>query len=178
MAGSGKILGLACLIAAAVAVPAAAQVKVYTWTDARGRLHLTDEPPPAGARLQEVVESEAARPAEEVRADELRRRRLEKRREAERREAAEELERRAREAEAAAQEAIRRAEAQEQRALEIRERFGNTPSRREQFKYRIRAEEENAAAARLEAQRALERARNAAEEARRAAGQAAPPGAP
>ena len=61
-----------------------------------------------------------------------------------------------------------KADEQTQRALDYRKRFGNTPSRREQFKYKIRAEDEKAEAARLEAQQAIDRARVASEEARAA----------
>ena len=33
-----------------------AQGKVYTWTDARGNVHITDTEPPAQARVTDVVE--------------------------------------------------------------------------------------------------------------------------
>jgi hypothetical protein len=58
--------------------------------------------------------------------------------------------------------------------LDTRKRFGNSPSRREQFKYKIRAEEEKASQLQTEAQRAVERARALSEEARQAAAQAQP----
>ena len=83
----------------------------------------------------------------------------------------EETLRRALDADQRAREAIQRADEQTQQALDYRKRFGNTPSRREQFKYKIRDEEQKAETARADAQRAIDRAKAAAEEARIAAGQ-------
>jgi dTMP kinase len=145
-----------------------AQNKVYTWTDAKGKLYITDEPPPVEASVKDVVEDSSATPAEVRQRREQRLQRNETRRDEKRRSELEDSQRRAREADERAQEAIRRADEQTQQALEYRKRFGNTPSRREQFKYKIRAEEEKAEAARAEAQRAIDQARAASEEARTA----------
>lgn len=143
-----------------------AQGRVYTWTDSRGKLHITDEPPPADASVKDVVEESAVPPAEARQRQQQRLQRDEARRDDQRRSEMEGLLRRAREADEQAQEAVQKADEQTQRALEYRKRFGNTPSRREQFKYKIRAEEEKAEAARAEAQRAIDTARAASEEAR------------
>jgi dsDNA-specific endonuclease/ATPase MutS2 len=70
------------------------------------------------------------------------------------------------EAEREAQEAVRRADEQSRYAIEYRKRYSNTSERRENFKYKIRAEEEKAEALRLEALKAIDRARSASEEAR------------
>jgi hypothetical protein len=168
-----KTLSLAALLVSAAllaaAPPAPAQTKLYTWTDARGNLHITDEPPPQQTRLQDVVESPEQTPEEMLQQQEGRLRRAEARREGERRGELEETMRRAREADEEARAAILRAEEQIQRAMDYRKKFGNTAERREQFKYKIRAEEEKAAAAQAEAQQAVMRAKAAAEEARRAA---------
>lgn len=145
---------------------APAQSKVYTWTDPRGKLHITDEPPPVDASLREVVEESALTPGEARQRLQQRQQREEARLEDQRRSDVEGVLRRAREADERAQEAVRQADEQTQRALDVRKRFGNTPSRREQFKYKIRAEEEKAEAARDEAQRAIDTARAASEEAR------------
>ena len=147
---------------------AEAQSKVYTWTDAKGKLHITDEPPPAEASVKDVVEAPAVTPTEARQLQQQRQQRGEARLEEQRRSEVEERLRRSREADEQAQEAVRKADEQTQQALEYRKRFGNTPSRREQFKYKIRAEEEKAEAARVEAQRAIDRARAASEEARTA----------
>lgn len=156
---------------------AQAQSKVYTWTDSRGKLHITDEPPPVDASVKDVVDEPAVTPAESRQRLQQRQQRDEARLEDQRRSDVEGILRRAREADERAQEAVRMADEQTQRALEVRKRFGNTPSRREQFKYRIRAEEEKAEAAQAEAQRAIDTARAASEEARTAFSQA-PPGKP
>ena len=89
--------------------------------------------------------------------------------------AAEEAARMAREADDQAQAAVQRAEEQTRYAQDYRKRFGNTPSRRQDFKYKIRAEEEKAIQAQAEAQRAVERAQALSEEARTAGGPATPP---
>jgi hypothetical protein len=147
---------------------AQSQSKVYTWTDARGKLHITDDPPPVDASVKDVVEAPAVPPAEARQRQEQRQQRVEARAGEQRRSDLEDVLRRARESDEEAQAAVQRADEQTQRALEYRKRFGNTPSRREQFKYKIRAEEEKAEAARSEAQRAIDQARAASEEARKA----------
>jgi hypothetical protein len=160
---------VAALVLSIMAVPAAyAQSKVYTWTDSRGKLYMTDEPPPADASVRDVVEAPLTTPAEARQRQQQRQQREDVRQDEQRRADIEDRLRRAREADDQAQAAVRNADEQTGRALEYRKRFGNTPSRREQFKYKIRAEEEKAEAARAEAQRAVDRARAAAEEARSA----------
>ncbi len=160
---------LASLVIALVAdTGAQAQSKVYTWTDSRGKLYITDDPPPVDASVKDVVEDSAVTPAEARQRQQQRLQRDEARLDDKRRSDLEGILRRAREADEQAQEAVQKADEQTQHALEYRKRFGNTPSRREQFKYKIRAEEEKAEAARAEAQRAIDTARAASEEARTA----------
>jgi hypothetical protein len=171
------ILLVALAIGLMADADAPAQSKVYTWTDSRGKLHITDEPPPVDASVRDVVEESAVTPAEARQRLQQRQQRDEMRLEDKRRSDVEGILHRAREADERAQEAVQKADEQTQRALEARKRFGNTPSRREQFKYRIRAEEEKAEAARAEAQRAIDAARTASEEARAALNQP-PPGKP
>jgi hypothetical protein len=138
-----------------------AQGKVYTWTDARGNVHITDTEPPAQARVTDVVEDPVSvdagqqRPEPKIPYGERTRR-----------EQAEAAGQRAMEAEREAQEAVRRADEQSRYAIEYRKRYSNTSERRENFKYKIRAEEEKAEALRLEALKAIDRARSASEEAR------------
>jgi hypothetical protein len=165
---------LVCLtvfIWVAASSAAEAQNKVYTWTDAKGKLYITDEPPPVDASVKDVLEDSSVTPADARQRREQRLQRDEARRDEKRRSDLEDALRHAREADERAQEAIRRADEQTQQALDYRKRFGNTPSRREQFKYKIRAEEDKAEAARTEAQKAIDKARAAAEEARTAAAQ-------
>jgi hypothetical protein len=162
------LMGVTILLWLIASSAACAQGKVYTWTDSRGKLHLTDEPPPTEASVKDVVEAPAVTPAEARQVQQQRQQRGEARLEEQRRSEIEERLRRSREADEQAREAVRKADEQTQQALEYRKRFGNTPSRREQFKYKIRVEEEKAEAARAEAQRAIDRARTASEEARTA----------
>jgi hypothetical protein len=167
-----SIVSVAVVVLTIMATSAAhGQSKVYTWTDAKGKLHITDEPPPADASLKDIVESPPVSPAELRQNEQQRLRREEKRFDEQRRSETEDTLRRAQEADQRAREAIQRADEQTQRALDFRKHFGNTPSRREQFKYKIRDEERKAEAARAEAQRAIDQARAAAEAARTVLGQ-------
>lgn len=167
-----SIVWAAAVVFSIMAATAAhAQSKVYTWTDAKGKLHITDEPPPVEASLKDVVESPPVSPAEVRQSEQQRMRQGEKRLDELRRSEMEETLRRAREADQRAQEAIQRADEQTRQALEYRKRFSNTAERRENYKYKIRDEEQKAEAARTEAQKAIDQARAAAEEARTAAGQ-------
>jgi hypothetical protein len=164
------------LLAAAVIVclltslsPLNAQTTLYTWTDAQGRVHITDTPPPADAKIKDMVGHTAPTPAETRQLQNQQQRRVETRQNEQRRTEAEEALRRAREADDQARAAVQRAEEQTQQALDYRKRFGNTASRRQEFKYKIRAEEEKALQAQAEAQRAVERAKVLSEEAHTAA---------
>jgi hypothetical protein len=167
-----SIVWIAVVLLPIMAVTAAhAQSKVYTWTDAKGKMHLTDEPPPVDASIKDIVEAPQLTSAE-IREQELeRQRRMERREEDQEQGKVQDALRRAREADQRAREAIQRADEQTQQALDYRKRFGNTPTRRQQFKYKIRAEEQKAEDARAEAQRAIDQAKAAAEEARTAVGQ-------
>jgi dTMP kinase len=170
------------LLSAAVVVfllatiaPLNAQTMLYTWTDAKGRLHITDIPPPPDAKIKEVVEQTEPTPAEARQLQGTRQRRVEARQDEQRRAEVEEALRRAREADDQARAAVERADEQTRQALDYRKRFGNTPSRRQEFKYKIRAEEEKALQSQAEAQRAVERAKALSEEARTAVGPAQQP---
>jgi len=140
-----------------------AQGKVFTWTDSRGNVHITDTEPPPQARVTDVLEAPAAAPPE---AGQPLPQRGGAASERTRRETAESAAQRAADAEREAQEAVRRADEQSRYAIEYRKRHSNTSERRENFKYKIRAEEEKAEALRLEALKAIDRARTASEEAR------------
>jgi len=161
----------AVILSLVVAAGACAQSKVYTWTDAKGKLYITDEPPPLDASIKDVVESPHLPPAETRQLEQQRQLREESRRDEKRGSETGEALRRAREADQRAREAVQQADEQTQRALDYRKHFGNTPSRREQFKYKIREEDAKAEAARAEAQKAIDRAKAASEEARTAISQ-------
>jgi hypothetical protein len=155
--------------------PLNAQTTLYTWTDAKGRVHITDTPPPADAKIKDVVEQTEPTPAESRQLQDQQQRRVETRQDGQRRNEMEEALRRAREADDQARAAVQRAEEQTREALDYRKRFGNTPSRRQEFKYKIRAEEEKAIQSQAEAQRAVERAQALSEAARTAVGPTQPP---
>jgi hypothetical protein len=171
-----SIVWAAAVVLSIMAVSAAhAQSNLYTWTDAKGRLHITDTPPPADAKIKDVVEHTEPTPAESRQLQDQQQRRVETRQDGQRQNEMEEALRRAREADDQARAAVQRAEEQTQQAIDYRKRFGNNPSRRQDFKYKIRAEEEKAIQAQAEAQRAVERAQALSEEARTAVGPAQPP---
>jgi membrane protein involved in colicin uptake len=171
-----SIVWAAAVVLSIMAVSAAhAQSKVYTWTDAKGRLNITDTPPPADAKIKDVVEETGPTPADARQLQDQQQQRIETRQDEQRRIEVEEALRRAREADDQARAAVQRAEEQTREALDYRKRFGNTPSRRQDFKYKIRAEEEKAIQAQAEAQRAVERAKVLSEEARTAVGPDKPP---
>jgi hypothetical protein len=155
--------------------PLNAQTTLYTWTDAKGRVHITDTPPPPDAKIKDVLEQTGPTPAEARQMQDAQQRRVETRQEEQRRNEVEEALRRAREADDQARAAVQRAEEQTQQALDYRKRFGNTPSRRQDFKYKIRAEEEKATQAQAEARRAVEQAQALSEAARQAVGPVPPP---
>jgi hypothetical protein len=148
---------------------AQAQTKVYTWTDSRGNVYLTDTAPPDQGRVLDVIESPTGASPPDAPPRPQR-----SNREFTRRAETEAAAQRAREAEQEAQAAVARADEQSRYAIEYRKRYSNSSERRENFKYKIRAEEEKAEALRLEALKAIDRARAASEEARSAA--PAPPG--
>ena len=171
-----SIVWTAALVLSIMAASAAhAQTTLHTWMDAKGRLHITDTPPPPDAKIKEVVRHTEPTPAEAGQLQDPQQQRVEARRDEQRQNEMEEALRRAREADDQARAAVQRAEEQTQQAIDYRKRFGNTTSRRQDFKYKIRAEEEKAIQAQAEAQRAVERAQALSEEARTAGGPAKPP---
>jgi hypothetical protein len=171
-----SIVWAAAVVLSIMAVSAAhAQSKVYTWTDAKGRLNITDTPPPADAKIKDVVEETGPTPADARQLQDQQQQRIETRQDEQRRIEVEEALRRAREADDQARAALLRAEEQTREALDYRKRFGNTPSRRQDFKYKIRAEEDKAIQAQAEAQRAVERAKALSDAARTAVGPDKPP---
>jgi hypothetical protein len=145
-----------------------AQQKVYTWTDAKGRMHITDQPPPGGARVEDVTtyreRSETELDAIERRI-EARRQEREREREQDRRQ---EMQTRAEEAREDARRAQERAVAAEQEARKTYEIYGTTQEKRKQFRKRIQRAFDAAEAARQQALQADEKAEKMTIEARSA----------
>lgn len=121
-----------------------AERNIYTWTDERGNLHVTDEPPPASAKVKEVetYQDQSADEAESIKR-ELRQREDQRRLEGLQDEV-DQAQRLAAEAEQKAKEATERAQELTREAQEYVRRFSNTPERRKQFKYKIQARKEMA----------------------------------
>ena len=162
-----------------------AERNIYTWTDERGNLHMTDEPPPANAKVKEVETYQDKSP-EEIEA--LERTQLEqedKRRFEDLQAEVNQAQRDAAKAEQNAAAATEYAQKLTQEAQEYVRRFGNTPERRKKFKYKIQAKKDEALAAQdaaLEARAMADQAKLNVEAkltaAEKAASQPAPPEEP
>jgi len=164
-----KYLIATCMVIISLGIvsPSGAQ-KLYTWTDENGVLHITDQPPPKKARVEDVMTYKERTP-EELEA-------IQRRKEQLRRQLDQDLQReKAREAQLNAQEAAEEAqEAKEQADKEYEEnkayidRLSNRKWKRKQFRQKIdrlkKETEESYAEAESAAQRA-EEARKKAEEA-------------
>ncbi|MGD2271634.1 MAG: DUF4124 domain-containing protein [Desulfobacterales bacterium] len=138
---------------------------IYTWQDENGVTHISEKPPPAGTKLEAVIEY-TPKTEEEIRSI---RRQQEARREERAREAvlknAQNARKIADEAKTRAEEAKRRAEQANQKAQEFRNKIGYDTDRIKRNRYKIKKME-------LEALKAVEFARQAAEEAQMAEEQA------
>ena len=124
-----------------------AERNIYTWTDERGNLHVTDEPPPDSATVKEVetYRDQSADEAESI--EQELQQREERRREEGLQDEVAQAQRNAAEAEQNAEKAMERARELTREAQEYVRRFGNTSERRQQFKYKIQARKEMALAA-------------------------------
>ena len=144
-----------------------AERNIYTWTDERGNLHVTDEPPPANATVKEVetYQDQSASEADAIERN-LEQKQGERRLEDLQADVAQ-AKRNAALAEKKADEATARAQELTREAQDYVRRFGNTPERRKQFKYKIQARKEMALAAQdaaLEARAVADQAKLSAQE--------------
>lgn len=124
-----------------------AERNIYTWTDERGNLHVTDEPPPSNATVKEVekYQDQTAEEAESVERElQLR---DEKRQVEDLQDKVAQAQRDAAGAEQNAEKATEHAREITREAQDYVRRFGNTPERRKQFKYKIQARKQMALAA-------------------------------
>ncbi len=139
--------------------------KIYTWTDENGVIHITEDPPPASGRLEEVIDY-TPKTEEEIRDI---RQQQESRRTQRVKELALQSAQKARkiadETNIRAQEAARKADEADKRAQEFKDKIGYDTDRIKRNRSKIRKLE-------LEAFTALNLARQAAEEARKAEEQA------
>jgi len=147
--------------------PAVAQ-QIYTWTDEKGVLHMTNEPPPKNVEVDNVIPYKERSPAEERR---IQRQQASQQQTHTKRRQQDELEtvrRRARQAEEEAQEAILKADKVYQESLQTVDKFNKSRRKRKQFRKQIQRAKDEADAAQAEAKAAVERAEQAAEEVREA----------
>lgn len=151
-----KFIVFTCLFLLMGLVSASLADKLYTWTDANGVTHITQTPPPANAKLRDIIPYEPRTQAE-IRAIEQQRQAIQERftREAAL-EDAREARRKAQEARQRAADARAAAEAAERRAEAFKERVSNNTRRRQLNLSTILRLEAEALAARNKAVKALE----------------------
>lgn len=158
-----------------------AERNIYTWTDERGNLHVTDEPPPSEATIKEVETYRDQTPEEVESIEQRRQQREEQRRVEDLQTEVEQARRDAATAERNALAATEQAQELTREAQEYVRRFGNTPERRKQFKYKIQAKKDEAFAAQdaaIEARAWADQAKQNAQEKEVAAEKAANPPVP
>ncbi|UCF90251.1 MAG: DUF4124 domain-containing protein [Desulfobacterales bacterium] len=150
--------------------------KLYTWTDEKGHLHITDEPPPHTAKVRDVIEY-APRSLQELNAIHAReeKRSQERQRDSQSQQKVLEAKRRAEDAEIRAKEAVQHAEEVTRSTQKYIWRLGSTIEKKRRFRKRIQALEKQIEAAQAQAREAVEQAKIAAEAARIAEEEAGPP---
>ncbi len=162
------ILTIVCLMAISAAAPLYAQ-QIYTWTDEKGVTHITDQPPPKQARVEDVIKYKEKTPQEREAIE----RELEKLRQSNERQtkidAAQRAEVAAREAEKRAKEAVANARQETQKNQEYVRRLSNRSWKRRQFKKRIERIKNETEATQAAAEAEVRRAEDAAKKARAAA---------
>jgi chromosome segregation ATPase len=143
--------------------------KLYTWTDAQGVIHITQDPPPQNAR-QESVTVYPAKSLQEMDAIERKKQEIRKNyRQFEKREAVRQAEINAREAQQQAQEAIQKVQQETEENQEYVRRLSSTQQKRRQFRKKIERIENETEAAQTEAEKAQREADAAVKKAQQAA---------
>lgn len=162
---------LAFIIAISGAVDLGAQ-KLYTWTDDQGVTHITDDPPPQNARVENVTVYPAKSP-QEIDAIERQKQQLRnKYKQFEEREAARRATIEAQKAREQARETMQQVQEQAESNQEYIRRLSSTKEKRRQFRKKIErikneteAAQAEAKAAEQEADAALKKAKQADAEA-------------
>ena len=140
--------------------------KLYTWTDEKGVLHITDKPPPKSAKIKDVT-TYKERTRQEL--DAIRQESEERRRKYEKDELIEkarQAELKAKEADELAEEAVEQAQEQYEYNREYVRRLSTTKKKRKKFRKRIQRLINESEMSRSEAQTAVEQAEEAAQKAR------------
>ena len=146
--------------------------KIYTWTDEKGVTHITDQPPPKNATVEDVVKFKEISPQEldviESRKEQLRQwnERQDKI------EAARRAEAEARQADRRAKEAMQRAQDEYEYNRDYVRALSNRRWKRRKFRKRIEGLKIETEATQAEAQAAAQQAEEAAKKAREAAAKA------
>ena len=149
------------------AAPLLGAQKLYTWTDANGVLHITEQPPPKSAKVEDVMTFKERTP-EELEAIEREKDNI--RREFERREQLDqeqEAQLKAKQADKQAEKAREKAEKEYDYNKEYIKRLSSTKQKRKQFRKKIerlkKETEESFSEAKSAAERAEEAKQSAAE---------------
>ena len=143
--------------------------KLYTWTDAQGVTHITDDPPPQNASRESVTVYPTKSP-EEIDAIERKKQQLRQDyKQFEKRQAARQAEIEAREAQQRAQEAIQKVQQETEENQEYVRRLSSTQQKRRQFRKKIERIKNETEAAQAEAKKAEEEADAAVKKADQAA---------
>jgi hypothetical protein len=144
--------------------------KLYTWTDANGVVHISDQPPPGTDRVEdvEVMRYEEKTP-QEIEAIQHKKENLRRQLDREERiEKARQAEIQAREAEEKAQAAAQQTQEKYEYNNEYIRRLTSTRNKRKKFRKRVDRIEAETEASQAEAKAAIEQAEEAAQKARTA----------
>jgi wobble nucleotide-excising tRNase len=142
--------------------------KLYTWTDQKGIIHITDTPPPQNASVKEVTPYSEKTP-QEVDAIERQKQQLrEMNQRYDKAEAAQQAELEAQEADKRAKAAVEKAQEEYQRNQEYVRRLSSTKQKRRQFRKKIERIKRETEADRAAAEAALQQAEEAAKKAQTA----------
>ncbi len=143
--------------------------KLYTWTDKKGIIHITDAPPPQNARAKEVTSYSEKTPQQTDAIERKKQQLREINQRYDKMEAARQAELEAREAEKRADAAMEKAQEQYQQNQEYIRRLSSTKGKRKQFRKKIErlkreteADQAAAKSARLQAEEAAQKAQTAA----------------
>jgi hypothetical protein len=140
--------------------------KVYTWTDENGILHITDQPPPEGTAIKDVIEYDELMPTESRQIESQKEKQRKNSGVEEKIQQAEDARKRAIKADEQAKEAVKRANEIIESNNEYIRNLTSTKRKRKQFRKKVERLMQESQAAQAQAMEAVETARKAAEEAR------------
>ena len=146
--------------------------QIYTWNDENGVTHITDQPPPKKATVEEVLKYKEKSPQEQAAIE----RKIEQQRHSNERQdkidAAQRAEVKARETEKRSKEAMAKAQEETQHNLEYIKRLSNRRWKRKKFRKRIERIQIETEASQAEAEAVVQQAEEAVKKAQQAAAEA------